>query len=65
MINSKALHEKEEKLRLHLIQRQRNLAKKGGVSEQISFSTNDLTKRKDEMHHEISPLWSRKKRVPN
>ena len=62
---NKVLQEKEEKLRLHLMQRQKNMAKNGGVSEQINFSTNDFSKRRDEMHHEISPLWSRKKRVVN
>ena len=53
----------DEKHREHLVKRQRNLAKYYGVSEQIEFATNDMTKRQDKLHHEISPFWSRKKRV--
>ena len=57
------LQEKEEKLRQHLINRQKNLVIRGGVSEQINFGNTELTKRGDKMHHEISPYWSRKKRI--
>ena len=58
-----ALMTKQIKSQCHLAKRQRNLAKNYGVSEQIEFSTNSMVKRQDKMHHEISPFWSRKRRV--
>jgi len=53
---------KEVQHKDHLQKRQKNLARNYGVSEQIEFSTNEMSKRRDKMHHEISPFWSRKKR---
>ena len=57
------LQQKEEKLRQHLMNRQKNIVARGGVSEQINFANTEFTKRSDKVHHEISPFWSRKKRV--
>jgi len=62
-VQNKRIVERENKSKEHLSKRQRLLAKNHGVSEQIEFSTNDQARRKDKMHHEISPFWSRKKRV--
>lgn len=57
------LKQKEINHRIHLVKRQRNIARCYGVSEQIEFSNNQLSKRPDHMHHDISPLWNRKKRI--
>jgi len=54
---------KEDKFQGHLHKRQRNMTRNYGVSSQIEFSQSEYSNRPDKMHHEISPLWSRKKRV--